>query len=232
MARTDSLRYSLAELEAMATIPWIESDGGRTRRMGCGFHGSDHQRSLKVNLETGQFRCYACGAWRYLSDGFRERGPHRSHIVPRGGRPRGLGNPQKRRQKVPEWPGRDPLHHKARQLHPEAGKGSQAVPPRLGWYMEAARRHLGDPPSAAYLEARNVTLDLARSVGLGYFPVGKWPGRWDSRRWGGITFPLETPAGLLVGLYSRAIDPHYLQQKVAKEVRHDIWGKWVGTAYV
>ena len=67
-AGVDNHRYTLAELEAVATIPPVSTNGGRRRRMGCPFHGSDHQRSLEVDLETGRFSCHNCGAWGYLSD--------------------------------------------------------------------------------------------------------------------------------------------------------------------
>src|SRR4051794_19538341 len=53
----------------MATIPPIATAGERQLRMGCSFHGSDHSRSLTVNLDGGRFGCYQCGAWGYLSDG-------------------------------------------------------------------------------------------------------------------------------------------------------------------
>ena len=42
------------------------SNGGRCLRALCPYHGSDHQRSLQVNLETGRFNCFSCGAWGYM----------------------------------------------------------------------------------------------------------------------------------------------------------------------
>ena len=38
----------------------------------CPYHGSDHQRSLRVTLASGRFVCFACGAWGYLEEA-RER---------------------------------------------------------------------------------------------------------------------------------------------------------------
>jgi DNA primase len=46
----------------------ILSRGGRTLRAFCPFHGSDHQRSLSVNLETGAFKCFACNEWGYMRE--------------------------------------------------------------------------------------------------------------------------------------------------------------------
>jgi len=91
--------------------------------------------------------------------------------------------------------------------------------------MGAAQHHLEDPAALAYLEARHIPLELAKAHGLGYFPPGKWPGRKAAARWGRVAFPLETPAGELVGVYSRALDPAYPGEKAPPAVRHDVWGK-------
>jgi hypothetical protein len=53
------------ELELCHPVP---SNNGQTLRAFCPFHGSDHQRSLKVNRETGAFKCFACGEWGYLAE--------------------------------------------------------------------------------------------------------------------------------------------------------------------
>ena len=81
---TGNLRYTLAELEAMATIKSVKVSGGQKLRMGCPFHGSDHQRSLEVDLGTGRFACYTCESWGYLSD---HPGRDRPGIGRRDGRP-------------------------------------------------------------------------------------------------------------------------------------------------
>jgi len=208
-----NLRCTLAELEAMATIHSVATDAGRGRRMGCPFHGSDHQRSLEVNLETGRFSCHNCGAWGYLTDG-----PASTSRVVKGGaaRPRSYSRPFLKKSPLQE----------AR----TAPENPRVIPqdptnPKLGRYLEAAQRHLEEPSSLAYLEARKVPLDLARSMGLGYFPSGRWPGRAICRNMGRVGFPLHDLGGELVGIYSRAVDPEYPEKKVADRVRHDIWGK-------
>src|SRR5689334_3380927 len=58
-------RRSLRE-EDLARCAPIAGEGGRSLRAYCPFHGSDRQRSLRVTVETGQFKCFACGAWGYL----------------------------------------------------------------------------------------------------------------------------------------------------------------------
>ena len=207
-------RCTLAELEAMATIPPVCTNGGRRRRMGCPFHGSDHQRSLEVDLETGRFSCHNCGAWGYLSDGPNQKrpgtvrratAPGRSYFRP------GLKNASSQEARsAPEIP---------RVLTEDLND------PNLKRYLEAAQQHLEDPPALAYLDARKVPLGLARTLGVGYFPPGKWLGRRACRSVGRMAFSLYTPAGDLVGVYSRAVDPQYPEKKAPEQVRHDIWGK-------
>ena len=57
-AYAGNYRYTLFELESKATIRPVSTNSGRRRRMGCPFHGSDHQRSLEVDLGTGHYSCY------------------------------------------------------------------------------------------------------------------------------------------------------------------------------
>jgi len=38
---------------------------GRYDRCGCPFHGSDKQRSLSIDRESGRFKCHSCGVWGY-----------------------------------------------------------------------------------------------------------------------------------------------------------------------
>src|SRR5437870_11286761 len=65
----ENLTLRRSELESCRPI---RAQGGRRLRAFCPFHGSDHQRSLSVDLEASRFRCFACGAWGYL-DWARER---------------------------------------------------------------------------------------------------------------------------------------------------------------
>ena len=59
----ENLTLSESELESCRPV---RSQGGRRLRAFCPFHGSDHQRSLAVEIETGRFHCFACGAWGYM----------------------------------------------------------------------------------------------------------------------------------------------------------------------
>ncbi len=49
---------------------------GKYLRYYCPVHGSDKQRSLSLNPETGYFKCFACGAWGYLKE-YRQKSPWR-----------------------------------------------------------------------------------------------------------------------------------------------------------
>ena len=70
---TDGMRenVTLSEADFAACRP-IAGEGGHTLRGFCPFHGSDHQRSLRVQRSSGRFVCFACGAWGYLAEA-RER---------------------------------------------------------------------------------------------------------------------------------------------------------------
>lgn len=54
--------------------------GGKTRYY-CPIHGGDNQKSLEVNMKTGHFKCYTCGAWGYLRESD-QRDTCRKQILP------------------------------------------------------------------------------------------------------------------------------------------------------
>src|SRR5437867_2889210 len=58
---------TLSEADLAACGPMV-GEGGHVLRALCPFHGSDHQRSLRVTVATGHFVCFACGAWGYLAE--------------------------------------------------------------------------------------------------------------------------------------------------------------------
>ena len=213
---------TLAELEEMATIRPVKVSGGRKERMGCPFHGSDNQRSLELNLETGRYHCYTCDYWGYLSDQPGNRwGP------PGRGSDRDSSRPSSRSSSSGPTtskfiPGAGFRSSQDARTTPQ--KDAEALQAR-NRNMEAARRHLEDTEALAYLKARCIPLELAREYGLGYFPPGKWPGRKSAAGRGRVAFPLEMPGGELVGVYSRAIDPAYPGTKAPTDVRHDVWGR-------
>jgi len=56
---------TLSDAELACGEP-IAAEGGKSLRACCPFHGSDHQRSLRVNTETGHVTCFACDSWGSL----------------------------------------------------------------------------------------------------------------------------------------------------------------------
>jgi len=64
---TDTPRDNLTLSEAdLAACRPIVGAGGHVLRALCPFHGSDRQRSLRVQVHSGRFVCFACGAWGYM----------------------------------------------------------------------------------------------------------------------------------------------------------------------
>src|SRR5438445_11641921 len=57
---------TLSDADLAACKPVAGEDGHVLRAL-CPYHGSDHQRSLRVTVATGRFVCFACGAWGYLA---------------------------------------------------------------------------------------------------------------------------------------------------------------------
>ena len=73
IAGHDTTRENLTLSEAdLAACRPLAGEGGHVLRALCPFHGSDHQRSLRVTVASGRFVCFACGAWGYLAEA-RER---------------------------------------------------------------------------------------------------------------------------------------------------------------
>ncbi len=61
----ENVTLSANQLAACRPVP---GERGRVLRARCPFHGGDHQRSLRVRVETGRFQCFACGAWGYTEE--------------------------------------------------------------------------------------------------------------------------------------------------------------------
>src|SRR5262244_3034415 len=64
-ADTPRDNLTLTEADLAACGPII-GEGGHVLRALCPFHGSDRQRSLRVQVHSGRFVCFACGAWGYM----------------------------------------------------------------------------------------------------------------------------------------------------------------------
>src|SRR6516225_7545679 len=62
---TSHENLTLSEADLAACRP-IVGEGGHVLRAFCPFHRSDRQRSLRVQVQSGRFVCFACGAWGYM----------------------------------------------------------------------------------------------------------------------------------------------------------------------
>lgn len=124
---------------------------GRRGRAFCPFHGSDHQRSLAVDRETGRFHCFACGAWGYLAEA---RAARRSSTA------------------------RVPLPQVPRCTAVPAPRPDLAT--RLTGWQAAWTSRAGQTYGIPYLAARGMTLALVRRLGVGYAPPGTWRGAYAS----------------------------------------------------
>ena len=115
------------ELKNSTCCPIVGEDG-HVLRVLCPFHGSDRQRSLWMQVLSGHFVCFACGAWGYMETARaqwreeqqrqaalqrpparRQRVPHRSQPPPRRPRQpavvaRTISPPSTPRTPVPERP--------------------------------------------------------------------------------------------------------------------------------
>src|SRR5258706_10087777 len=103
---------TLSEADLAACRP-IVGEGGHVLRALCPFHGSDRQRSLRVQVHSGRFVCFACGAWGYLEEA-RERWREEWQ------RQAALQRPPTQRRRVPSRRQAVPLLVRPPAAHPSA----------------------------------------------------------------------------------------------------------------
>jgi hypothetical protein len=202
----DNLTLTDAELTACRPIA---GEGGQVLRALCPFHGSDHQRSLRVTLASGRFVCFACGAWGYLAEA-RERWREERQ------RQAAWRRPPARQQRRPSQP--PPLAARPLVLSPAPPRVPAAVPPDLAQHLAAFQAALPGSRGEAYLRQRGIPLALAQRHGVGYAAPGSWPHAAREWRGGRVVFPHTTPDGCLVNLYGRAVGTI---EEVPKAKRHD-----------
>lgn len=169
---------SLTDVEMQQCRPTHYANGTKARAF-CPFHGSDHQRSLEINLETGRFHCFSCKAWGYLAD-------HRQQRA--GQTPTERTAPALPRFTPPKQP--QPVR--------------DDLPDLLDKYQRALPGSLGE----RFLRWRGIPLELAQQYGAGYAAPGTWPNPNRDWRLGRVVFPMTTPDGTLISFYGRAVGDH------------------------
>ena len=150
---------------------------GKWLRAGCPFHGSDNQRSLYVDSETGRFSCHACQVWGYTEAA-------REEWKARHGGTIGRSTPPPRWQRSSGT-----LRLRPDALEPEPLPGE--------WLERLSEWQAALPEAADYLTARRIPLELVRGLGAGVGTFG------NARR---LILPHTNPAGRIVSLYGRRID--------------------------
>ena len=195
---------------ALAACRPVSGEGGQVLRAFCPFHGSDHQRSLRVTLSTGRFVCFACGAWGYLEEA-RQRW-HETHQ-------RAIKALQRSRR--PSFPRQSsPVSSQATSgaSRPPVAPPLQPPPADLVACLASFQAALPGSRGEAYLRSRGIPLAIAQKTGIGYAPPGTWPHRRRDWKWGRLVVPHTTPEGDVVNLYGRAVGP---LERVPKTLRHD-----------
>lgn len=205
-------KLTLAELEAYRGQGPGKRSGGKLRYY-CPIHGSDRQRSLELDPDTGRFHCYACGAWGYLEEKKQEWIEERK-------REKAWRSPGVRRS-LPNSKG---ILTPTRPIRrPQTGSQEPKTRPDLAALLTELQQALPGSWGEEYLRRRGIPLELARAHGVGYAAAGKWPHLKDGRpvrqwRWGRLVFPHTNPAGEVINLYGRAVGSN---DKVPKTERHD-----------
>jgi hypothetical protein len=214
---TSRENLTLTEADLAACCP-IVGEGGHVLRALCPFHGSDRQRSLRVQVHSGRFVCFACGAWGYMDTA-------RAQWRAEQQRQAAFGMPPARRQRVPQR--NQPPPPLSRQPAAAVRPRSAASPPPhtpaparpdLAQQLVAFQGVLPGSRGAAYLQQRGIPLVLAQQHGVGYAAPGTWPHAARDWRGGRVVFPHTTPDGRLVNLYGRAVGT---AAQIPKAQRHD-----------
>jgi hypothetical protein len=205
-----SENLTLTDAELAACKP-MAGEGGHVLRALCPFHGSDHQRSLRVTVATGRFMCFACGAWGYLAEA-RERWQEVRQ------RQAAMRRPAARQPLVS---GRhQPVSRMASPSAPRLPTPRAPAParPELPHQLAVFQAALPGSRGEVYLQQRGIPLALAQQQGVGYAAPGTWPHVARDWRGGRVVCPHTTPDGQVVNLYGRAVGT---AEHVPKAARHD-----------
>jgi hypothetical protein len=230
-ARGNNENLTLTEIELNNCHP-VRTGGGNSLRALCPYHGSDHQRSLRVNLITGRFECFACGAWGYTEDAREKWRADHKNVKASVGRSAGrsvgladLGVSPSTRQARPQTPKLAKNFPSSNQpavcpVPTPIFRQSQPEPVRddLPELLQSYQTALPGSQGEAYLHQRKISLELAQQYGVGYAPPGKWAHYARDWKYGRLIVPHTDPAGRTINLYGRAVGS---KEDVPKEMRHD-----------
>ena len=208
---------TLTEADLVACRPII-GEGGHVLRALCPFHGSDRQRSLRVQVHSGRFVCFACGAWGYMETARAQWREEQQRQAAFGRSPARRQRMLSRRQPPPPLPRPPAAGARKRSAEPPAPCESTVGRPDLAQQLAAFQAALPGSRGEAYLQQRGIPLALAQRLDVGYAAPGAWPHPARDWRGGRVVFPHTTPDGRLVNLYGRAVGT---AEQVSKAKRHD-----------
>jgi hypothetical protein len=211
----DNLTLSDADLAACRPIV---GEGGHVLRALCPFHGSDRQRSLRVQVHSGRFVCFACGAWGYMDTARTQWREEQQRQAALWRPPAHRQRFTHRRQSPPPRPRQPAAAARPRSADPPAPRASAPARPDLAHQLAVFQAALPGSRGAAYLQQRGIPLTLAQQLGVGYAAPGTWPHAARDWRGGRVVFPHTTPDGHVVNLYGRAVGT---AEHVPKAKRHD-----------
>ena len=211
----DNLTLTDADLAACRPIV---GEGGHVLRALCPFHGSDRQRSLRVQVHSGRFVCFACGAWGYMDTARTQWREEREHQAAFGRPPARQQRVSRRRQPPPPFPRPPAAAARPRSADPPSPRAPVTVRSDLAQQLAAFQAALPGSRGETYLQQRGIPLALAQQLGVGYAAPGTWPHPARDWRGGRMVFPHTTPDGRLVNFYGRAVGTG---AQVPKAKRHD-----------
>jgi hypothetical protein len=216
-ADTPRDNLTLSESDLAACRPII-GEGGHVLRALCPFHGSDRQRSLRVQVHSGRFVCFAYGAWGSL-DTARVRWREEQQRQAAFARPAARRQRASHHRQLPPRLSRPPVPAaRQRSSEPSAPCASTPERPDLAHQLAAFQDALPGSRGATYLQQRGIPLALAQQYGVGYAAPGHWPHPARDWRGGRVVFPHTMPDGRLVNLYGRAVGT---AEHVPTATRHD-----------
>jgi DNA primase len=216
---SDTPRENLTLTEAdLAACRPIVGEGGHVLRALCPFHGSDRQRSLRVQVRSGRFVCFACGAWGYMDTARAQWREEQQRQAAFGRSPARRQRMPRRRQLPSPLPRPPAAGAKKRSAESLAPRVSTPEWPDLAQQLAAFQAALPGSRGEVYLQQRGIPLPLAQQCGVGYAGPGTGPHAARDWRGGRVAFPHTTPDGRLVNLYGRAVGP---EAHVPKAQRHD-----------
>jgi len=200
----------------------LDAYDGRPRRSGgeyryrCPVHGSGHQQSLSVKLDTGLYHCHSCHASGTLRDNWPELDgrarPRRAPAAPLSFADRGRATEERQAREEAD------KHAKlARELPAEAS----AFIAQLDAFAADLLR--ADSPGAMYLSSRGLDAGLAAQLGAGSAEPNVWPQDKGSAA-GRIVYPLaDALTGRIVSAAGRLTVDASPTWPAALQKQHKTW---------